>query len=148
MTTDPSNQNEKTVSEVDGRLLEVSPQEIIEALEKGREIFASSGWARTGDYAIDKNGVPCLVESKDAASFCALGATMHCLPLQSYHDETHESKLIRIKRNQASEFLWDACSEMFEENITIFNDRVAQSKQDVLDIYDKAIEMATTGAEA
>lgn len=101
---------------------------VLELLTKGREFFADHEWERGGDYYRTGPG-------GDVRSCCAQGALLGVLefdkaPLDSDLFDAACGALSRALR---------ALRAPGAYSVTAYNDRVAESKDEILDLYDRAI---------
>jgi hypothetical protein len=113
-----------------------------EILKKARDLIINKGWTQ-GEYARDGGKVPVSYDSKWAESFCALGSlysvideaqggigTIHFLapfqPLCSPHSSIH--------------YLQTVIGHDF--TIVHWNDMPGRTKEQVIDAFDEAIELA------
>lgn len=104
----------------------------IELLRFGRSrITNPEHWAR-GYYACNKNGLSVYPDSKDATTFCALGA----IGCNSYDNNEWLTKTTE----QAKRCLVQALGADY--SVITFNDDPATQHKDVLEMYDRAITLA------
>lgn len=105
--------------------------------------------------ALDKDGQPCNANSRHAVGWCALGAVYATRPadhqevirvLSLLSESIHES----FKKRDKSAKVIEACGNQVVEKtlssleitITMFNDYPRTTQEDVLEMYDRAIETA------
>lgn len=88
------------------------------------------GWCK-GSYAKDSQGNKVVETSPDAVSWCAIGA-MHSTDPGAFFPITKDHPLCMASRGF--------------RNITYFNDDPRTTKQDVLDLFDRAIKIAKNEA--
>lgn len=98
--------------------------EVLELLTKGREFFADHEWERSGDYY--RTGPDGQVKS-----CCAEGALLFVSDLDRHPDGEVWST--------ACGLLHRALRGPLRYSVTAFNDRGAESKADILALYDRAI---------
>lgn len=104
----------------------------VELLEKGRKIFAASGWERNKLYAVDILGNAADPASPDAVSYCALGALI-CAA------DGVDGRVLDSSLNLIGQSVMELHRGL---TMAIFNDHYAANKEQILEIYDRAIEMA------
>lgn len=100
---------------------------ILECLVKAKEKL-KKGWCQR-TYAVNKYGVSTAAESKDAAKFCALG---------SIYASTKSGLLAAKCRICLSR-------QIEKYNIAQFNDKPTTKKEDVIKVFNKAINALKKG---
>ncbi len=106
-----------------------APKSALAQLQRARRII-NAGWCQSA-YARTADGKPCYSEfDEDAVSCCAVGA-MYRAGSQNYSTEIVD---------EARQALDDAANV----NVFRFNDNEDTTKQDVLAVFDKAIESLST----
>lgn len=97
---------------------------IIEKLEIGRARIAK-GWCK-GGYGRTVNGEPISALNPECTQWCILGALQTMDPFAPV----------------VGSYLIQVLPEGCENSLVVFNDRVAKSAQDILDLFDRAIALA------
>lgn len=125
----------------------------LDVLKGARQRLADNGW-HTGTLAKDKDGNNVLTSDPSACSFCALGA-IHAqagVPIDFDLDELERGREARyaaadILRDVVQPLLLERQSDDLDEfplsGVADWNDLVAQTKDEVLAVFDEAIAAAT-----
>jgi hypothetical protein len=100
-----------------------------ELLKTARSVLADSGWCKH-DLAQDEDGRSCTPASKRAVSFCVYGALMKGSVLLGE----------AAPRGGAFDSVVRRLNDAAYIDFVHFNDSIARKKQDVLDLFDRAIE--------
>ena len=103
----------------------VRDKEVVKTLKKAKKLL-KSGWTKLAS-ARNKYGNPVSIDCKNAVRFCASGAV-----LRSTQDEATQNRIYG---------LFDI---LLRESIVAYNDRYHVSKNDILDVFDKAIKNASS----
>lgn len=98
----------------------------LEILREARELFRLAKWERGGSFFANKHGIPCDYES--AVSCCSLGGIIGAGIEIGKDSLDAESALLRASR------------KIHDTSLTFFNDSDAKDKQEILDLYDLAIQ--------
>lgn len=106
-----------------------------EVLREAREVFRLAQWERRGYYFSEADGYPNEDLDDDTVACCALGAVLAVFL-------TNEEALENEAMINPEARLRQAVAERTEYSLISYNDHVATSKQDILDIYDLAIEIS------
>jgi hypothetical protein len=107
--------------------------ETTKTLIAARKILAENGWAQKA-FAKDANGVGVLPEATTAVAFCALGALD-----RACHEESFPYIAPRHVLNRATHAI---TGDGHWSNISYYNDEKERTKEDVLALYDNAIELS------
>lgn len=99
-----------------------------EDLTAARDLFATKGWSK-GSFARDSQGEKLAKPTTDAAFLCPSGAIMaacgYTIPSYGY---SHAAQFVRLATGAY--------------NLTFWNDEVAESQEQVIAAFDRAIELA------
>jgi hypothetical protein len=106
--------------------------DVLNQLRRAKELLENSGWTR-GQYHVKRG---------DKDYYCALGALFHANEVitneDSWSENTHKlcyaMKALGGATNQSRIYSAGA-------RVTVYNDDYAKSKKDIIQLYDKAIEM-------
>lgn len=99
--------------------------EAVEILKEARKLLIEKGWTQAA-YARDINGYRVSPRSTDAVCFCSIGAIQH----------VHGSWGVPER------FLTRA-SEHAYWSVPVWNDKPGRTKEDVIALFDKAIEIGS-----
>jgi hypothetical protein len=102
----------------------------VEALQIARELLVK-GWTK-GAYARAADNTPVSFANKDAFGWCMVGACYKANGLLN----------IRFLECNGLQYLWKAVKLGNEPELTHWNDAPGRTLDDVLAVYDKAIELA------
>lgn len=95
-----------------------------------------------GEWAVNKDGFPVRSYSNDAVCFCSAGAlnrTQH--RLVENDGPWNEDKVSRLA-DMAAFYLRKVCFNLHGINFINFNDRESTTHEEMMNVWDKAIELA------
>lgn len=112
--------------------------EKIAILRKALNLLKTKGWTKNYE-AVDKNGEEVDPRSKEAVSFCAIGAVAGATPCQRYQQELIDTLADNLKPPYKSEY--------FGGDVPEFNDAYNRRKRDIIRLYERTIRNLENGVE-
>lgn len=115
-------------------------EEVIDALTKTKELFTTMDWVK-GTFAVDKNGMDVYLTDRSVCGLCLEGA------LDRVYFSVHEADLFSPRNDYlhcVHGSVRNAIYELYPKfdmlRLSVWNDRVAKNKDEVIKVLDKAIE--------
>lgn len=117
----------------------ISNETVVDTLKQVRQLL-EKGWCK-GDFAIDANDEPAMIESADACRWCIVGAVYRACNIQEYDPEHSELVDTGLSKKVLAELEATLCAshEGSIKTLPQFNDE-QESVEPVLDLIDKTSE--------
>lgn len=110
---------------------------VTELLEKLRESVLTHGWTQEV-YARDAEGAPTAIHAKNATSFCFLGNIFYTANNLGIASDTP------VYKNATRAII----KVLQPESMTTFNDKAGRTKEEIIEVIDKAITLLKTEGES
>lgn len=113
--------------------------EKIAILKKALSLLKTKGWTKNFE-AVDKKGYEVDPRSKEAVSFCAIGAVAGATPCERYQHELIDT----LADNLSPPYKGD---RYFQGDVPEFNDAQNRRKRDIIRLYERTIRNLENGVE-